>query len=318
MNEPKVSIITPCYRQAQFLPAAIECACAQTYPNIEMVIVNDGSDDDTDQVVQRSGSRIVYVKQSNAGLPAARNSGIAAASGQYFLFLDADDLLHPQAVAWHMQAIADRQDRLSVMGYRAFQSDPEHGEETLLPAGAPALPRMFDFNLAPPIAYLCSRTMIDAVGAFDLDRKLWGCEDWHLWLRIALRGYELVTVERVGAFYRRYAGQMSSNIERMERSKIHVLGRIIKFMQSDPDLRRRWASELQTMQQNRAKMTFDLGYQIAKRGNATQGISLYAQAMKSGHHPVACMTGMIKAVGHAAASRRASPAPIHQASPVES
>jgi GT2 family glycosyltransferase len=302
MQSSRVSIIMPCYRQAKYLPAAIQCVRAQSYTNIELVVVNDGSDDNTDEIVARSGNDIVYVHQSNAGLAAARNAGIAASSGNFFLFFDADDLIHPDAVAWHMQAMAGQQDRFSVMSYRIFQSNPSEGEDTLLKSGEPALPRLFRFNLAPPIAYCCSRKMIETVGDFELARE-WYCEDWDFWLRIALRGFQMVTVEKLGAFYRRYAGQMSSNADRMERSRIHVLGRAIARIKGDAELRRRWATELQSLQRDQAKMTFDLGYQTAKSGSATKAISLYKQAMKRGYPSLACAGGMAKAIAHAAMAR---------------
>src|SRR5256885_924618 len=98
MKDALVSVIIPCYRQAQFLPAALDSVLAQTHLDIEPIVVNDGSDDDTDAVARRYGSRISYLRQGNSGLPAARNAGIRKARGKFLLFLDADDLLHPQAV----------------------------------------------------------------------------------------------------------------------------------------------------------------------------------------------------------------------------
>jgi glycosyltransferase involved in cell wall biosynthesis len=109
---PLVSVIIPCYRQGHLLPEALESVLAQTYPAVEAVVVNDGSPDDTDEVVHRYLPRVRYVRQQNRGLPAARNAGIRASSGQYLLFLDADDLLYPKAVEWLVEA-ASRPDGLS-------------------------------------------------------------------------------------------------------------------------------------------------------------------------------------------------------------
>jgi glycosyltransferase involved in cell wall biosynthesis len=301
MSGSVVSIITPCYRQAKYLSGAIHCVRAQSYRHIELVIVNDGSDDDTDAVVAKAGSDVVYVKQANAGLPAARNAGIAAASGQYFLFLDADDLLHPDSVAWHVEAMEGRQARLTVQGYRYFENDPEQGEDTILPRSEPALPRLFHFNLAPPHAFMCSRGLIESVGMFDTDRRLYGCEDWHFWLRLALYGAELKTLGRIGAYYRKYAGQMSGNADRMERSRIHVLGRIAKLIAEDEGLRNEWGQYLQELQRKRAEMNFGLGYTHAKRGSAMKAMALYARAVGCGYSPISCAAAMGKAIAHAVA-----------------
>src|SRR4051812_37127670 len=125
MSLPLVSVITPCYRQAEFLATALRSVFAQSYPATEAVVVNDGSDDNTEAVVSRFGDRVRYNWQPNAGLSAARNAGIAAARGQYLLFLDSDDCLHPDAISWLVEAANGREDVLCVMGWRLFERDGE-------------------------------------------------------------------------------------------------------------------------------------------------------------------------------------------------
>ena len=98
MEKGQVSIIVPCYNQAQYLPETLDSVLAQTYPNWECVIVNDGSPDNTDEVAKRyrdKDHRIKYVCQENKGLATARNVGIANSTGEYILPMDADDLIAP-------------------------------------------------------------------------------------------------------------------------------------------------------------------------------------------------------------------------------
>jgi glycosyltransferase involved in cell wall biosynthesis len=95
-DRPLVSVIIPCYKQAEYLAGAIDSALAQTYSPVEVVVVNDGSPDDTEKVALSYGDAIVYVGRANGGLSAARNSGIACAKGRFLKFLDADDHLHPE------------------------------------------------------------------------------------------------------------------------------------------------------------------------------------------------------------------------------
>ena len=101
---PLVSVVIPCYNQAHFLGEAIESVLAQTYPHLEIIVVDDGSPDNTEEVATRySGVR--YVQQANQGLAAARNTGLRHSTGAYLVFLDADDRLLPQAVEVGLQQL---------------------------------------------------------------------------------------------------------------------------------------------------------------------------------------------------------------------
>ena len=96
--QPLVSIIIPCYNQAEYLSETLDSVLAQSYPNWEGVIVNDGSTDKTDEVAGcycKKDPRFKYVKQENKGLSSARNTGIARSSGEYILPLDSDDIIAP-------------------------------------------------------------------------------------------------------------------------------------------------------------------------------------------------------------------------------
>jgi glycosyltransferase involved in cell wall biosynthesis len=98
-----VSIIIPAFNDVAWLSAAVDSALSQTYPSCEIIVVDDGSTDGTGALIRsRYGGRVRYVHQPNRGLPAARNAGLALASGEYVQFLDADDILLPSKVADHV------------------------------------------------------------------------------------------------------------------------------------------------------------------------------------------------------------------------
>src|SRR5512133_1459141 len=99
MECPKVSVIVPCYNGAKYLKAAIESALNQSHPDVEVVVVNDGSRDDSGAIARAFGDAIVYVEQENRGLSAARNAAIRASSGEFITLLDADDILLPDCIA---------------------------------------------------------------------------------------------------------------------------------------------------------------------------------------------------------------------------
>lgn len=97
-NTPKVSVIVPCYKQAEYLPETLDSVLAQTYPAWECIIVNDGSPDNTDAIAKaylEKDIRFKYCYQENQGLASARNNGIVNSTGEYILPLDADDMIAP-------------------------------------------------------------------------------------------------------------------------------------------------------------------------------------------------------------------------------
>jgi glycosyltransferase involved in cell wall biosynthesis len=222
---PLVSIVIPCYRQAHLLGEAIDGALAQTYPHVEVLVVDDGSPDDVGAVVDlRPGVRLV--RQPNAGVSAARNSGARASRGEYLVFLDADDLLLPPAVDVGMQTFAERPECAFVHG----AAERRRLDGTAVPdanrvvVGAPDLylellrTRSFQ-NIA---AAVFRRDAFEAVGGFDETSR--HGEDWDLSLRLARR-YPAYGHGRVVAVYRRTGQNTNSvrNANAMLRGTLRVL-----------------------------------------------------------------------------------------------
>lgn len=241
---PCVSIIIPCFRQAHFLSQAIDCALEQSYPHVQVVVVNDGSDDNTEEVAGRYGRRISYVAKANGGLPSARNAGIRTAEGDYLLFLDADDLLHRKAVEWLVDSTQQLHDCLCVMGSSrcANPLTPSGAEESVRYLHTVADTTLLHENLAPCNAYLCSREMVLQVGLFE--ESLRSCEDWDLWLRLVFAGARLVLVPKVGAFYRDTPGSLSKNLPRMLQTRTEVLLRTFDAIVHQPELLAHWGADL--------------------------------------------------------------------------
>jgi glycosyltransferase involved in cell wall biosynthesis len=220
---PIVSIVIPCYRQAHFLPESVESALSQTYKNTEVVVVNDGSDDETESLARGYGERIRYVSQKNAGLSSARNAGGRVAAGEYLLFLDADDLLHEEAVRWLIERLKGRTDTVAFMGWRRFDREPLKDDfpNQIPPPSVQPLPKLLHENLSPVHTFLCPRRAFIDIGMFEVSLK--GLEDWDLWLRLALAGIEFATVPKLGAYYRRTAGSMITNREAIRRARVEIL-----------------------------------------------------------------------------------------------
>jgi hypothetical protein len=213
------SIIVPAFNAAATLPATLASIRAQTDADHEVIVVDDGSADATGDVAERLGARVV--RQANAGLPAARNAGVAAAEGRWLAFCDADDLLMPGYLArmrqlletgaglaycdaWIYDEARDRVYRRSAMG--PYRPDPVPTEPE------PFFLALLEANFVY-VAAAAPRAVIEDLGGFD--ERLRAAEDWQMWLRVAAAGHRAAgTAERLGV-YRRSAGQMSADPVRM-------------------------------------------------------------------------------------------------------
>src|SRR5215208_7628052 len=119
---PLVSVVIPCYNQAHFLGEAIESVLAQSYPYFEIIVVDDGSPDDTSEVAARY-PEVRLVRQENQGVSGARNSGFARSEGEYVVFLDADDRLLPEALEAHLEHLEAHPECAFVSGRYKFMAD---------------------------------------------------------------------------------------------------------------------------------------------------------------------------------------------------
>jgi glycosyltransferase involved in cell wall biosynthesis len=219
-----VTVVIPAYNAGRFVGEAVASALAQTYPLIEVVVVDDGSTDDTAEVLKRFGEAIQVVRQDNRGLAAARNRAIAEASGEFVALLDADDRWDPSKVARQVERL--RLDDRAILVHT--------GVSYMGPDGSPALWRQrFDpfttyvgrctvallrHNGITASSVLLRRSALPAVAFRD---GCFGCEDWDLWLRLAGVG-EFECLQDPLTHYRLHVG-MSNNQAIMRRSVVKVL-----------------------------------------------------------------------------------------------
>jgi glycosyltransferase involved in cell wall biosynthesis len=220
---PWVDVIIPCYNQGHFLAEAIESVLGQTYPRARAIVIDDGSTDNTREVAGRYTERVRYVWKENAGLPAARNSGIMEADGEFLLFLDSDDYLRPNMLERQI-TVACTAPAGAV--FHGGWEDVDVEGRSLARFEAETLPADTFHAIMGGCPYPCHVVMIRRdlfanVGLFDTGLR--SCEDWDMWLRIAAAGHRFVAVPGAIAAYRRYPGSMSKNRERMWHSSLSVL-----------------------------------------------------------------------------------------------
>lgn len=230
-TEPLVTAVVPAFQAADTIGATLTGLLTQSYPDIEVLVVDDGSSDATAEVASSHGERVRVIRQQNAGVSSARNAGAAAARGSLLVFCDSDDVLLPPAVeamvrAWR-EAGAGRRivscnaypltvegiapDRARVM---EFFPAPERQRQAILAT-----------NFVSTIA-LIPRDVFDELGGYDTTLPV--AEDWDLWLRAIYGGVEIVFERRPLALYRWRRGSLSSDGERMLTGEESVFRRFVE------------------------------------------------------------------------------------------
>src|SRR5437763_14715079 len=178
-----VSIVIPCYKQARFLAAATESALAQTYRRIEIVVVNAGSPDETAAVAARYPP-VRYIEQDNAGLAAARNTGLANSCGEFVVFLDADDRLLRDAVQTNVDRLTADEAVAFVAGlsyYIASDGSPLPTDQPRLPQGDLHAVLLARNSISTQACVMFRRSALEAIGG--LDTRGVASADYEMYLR---------------------------------------------------------------------------------------------------------------------------------------
>lgn len=230
-----VSIVIPCYGQAHFLPDAINSALAQTYKHVEVIVVDDGSPDNTAEVAGEFQS-IQLIRQQNQGLSAARNAGYRACRGDFVAFLDADDVLLPAAIEHGLAEFKRHPEASFVAGAHVrVNVDREPISEPVVPKVGKA--DYATFLRCNPIGMhgtvLFRRFALEQAGGFDVQAT--ACEDYDLYLRISREG-DVYLYPHVIAEYRRHGKNMSGDRTFMLSEVLRVLYNQRAHVESNPEL----------------------------------------------------------------------------------
>lgn len=222
------SIIIPFYNQIQYLEQCLTSALAQTLHDIEVILVDDGATEDPSPIVNRlNDPRLRMIHQHNAGVALARNTGIAAARGEFLAFLDADDWLAPAMIETLVGVLRQHPDvGLAYCDITRVNSAGETADEHGIAGSRPALsgdilPALIVGGYFPPASVLVRASVIGQVGAFE--RDLGGCCDWDLWIRIAAAGHQALFCDERLAFYRLHGESMSKNQQHMHDTALATL-----------------------------------------------------------------------------------------------
>ena len=219
-----VTVVIPSYNSAKYVGAAIESVLAQTYPSVDVIVVDDGSKDDTASVVARyDPARVRYIRQENAGVAVARNRGIEESRTRWIGFLDADDTWYPEKLARQMKILhSDPTVRFCYSAFTVVDND-------LKPLGVGRSPRqgtaledlLLRGNVVGSICtVICDRELLLAAGGFD--PRLSQCADWNMWVKVA-QFTEFVYIDEPLVTYRQHETNMSRNAPLLEKDSLLVL-----------------------------------------------------------------------------------------------
>ena len=224
-----VDIIIPAFNAAKYLPLSLESVASQTFDDWQILLVDDGSSDNTAEVaapfLKRFGPKIKYIKQSNQGVSAARNNAIRSSTSEFIAFLDADDVWLPCRLAESVNVLRTRPTvglsygLLTGIDHEGrhggtFEGNGRHAEGRIAP-----YIYMRTIELPSPTITI-RRDCLDEVGVFDETLRV--TEDRDLWLRIALR-YEVGFVPKVLALYRQSPNSLSTDPERMLQAQLQFI-----------------------------------------------------------------------------------------------
>jgi glycosyltransferase involved in cell wall biosynthesis len=220
--QPLVSVVIPSYNCGRFLPETLESVFAQTYPNVEIIVVDDGSTDGSGEMLDRFTDRIRIFRQANQGVSAARNRGIRESHGEFVAFLDADDLWNPEKLAKQLRLFenpavglvhcaveyVDEQNRTLGTNFtgrrgRVLRPIALLQGTVVLAGGSTAVVR---------------REAFDKVGSFDGDMST--AADWDMWRRVAC-AYEIDMIREPLMRYRLRAGSMHRDVDVFAHDLLH-------------------------------------------------------------------------------------------------
>ncbi|MDF0551858.1 glycosyltransferase family 2 protein [Kamptonema sp. UHCC 0994] len=280
-NLPLVSVIIPAYNAEKFIEETLKSVLAQTYPQIEVLVVDDGSQDRTPEIVEKIAQkdpRVQLLKQPNAGVAAARNLGIQKSIGEYIAPIDADDIWYPENIEKQVKCMMAGGPSLGVVyswsldidekgfltgGFRAFTIEGEV-YKTLV---------CHNF-LGNASASMIRRSALDKVGFYESnyrEQSAQGCEDWDLYLRLAeYYQYQVVPEFLIG--YRKVYSSMSSNYMAMAKSHALMLQDVKQRHPEIPEFLYRFSA---------STFLISLAHQSSRNGSDSTALFWLFQALKA-------------------------------------
>lgn len=272
-----VSIIIPAYNAARFIEETLQSVFAQTYPNYQVIVVNDGSPDtvELEQLLKPYVERIVYLKQQNKGLAGARNTGLSAAKGSLVALLDSDDKWEPNYLEEQVRFLHEHPEYdLVYCNARFFGESIYAGMEYMkvCPSQGPATAAAVISRRCHVFVAVTARTQ--ALASVGFDESLRSCEDFDCWIRFLAAGYKIGYHDHILVHYRKHGESLSANSTRMAEYNIRVLTKSLALWPSDTE-------EAKLLQIAKASKTAELDNLKAKQALRDQDFATACRYFKA-------------------------------------
>ncbi|MDY6897433.1 MAG: glycosyltransferase family 2 protein [Cyanobacteriota bacterium] len=242
---PLVSVIIPAYNAEQFINKTLESVLSQTYENIEVLVIDDGSQDKTAEIVEsiaRKDSRVVLLQQENSGVAAARNLGINNSIGEFIAPIDADDIWYPQNLEKQVQCLLQAESFVGLVyswSVDINEEDKLTGDFRAADIEGDVFTTLLCHNfLGNASSTLIRRSCVEKIGGYSTKLKsqnAQGCEDWDFYLRIA-EHYQFQVVPEFFIGYRKIANTMSGDYKQMANSHDLMLKGVKKNHRQIPQI----------------------------------------------------------------------------------
>jgi glycosyltransferase involved in cell wall biosynthesis len=226
-KEKLVSVIIPTYNRDRTLKEAIDSALAQTFTDFELIVVDDGSTDNTKNILSCYKDKIIVISEKNRGVSAARNAGISRASGRFIAFLDSDDLWYAEKLYTQIeffnsnpQAMICQTEEIWIRNNVRVNPKKRHKK----PSGM-FFEASLGLCLISPSAVMIKQELFDKIGLFD--ESLPACEDYDLWLRVTCR-YPVYLIDKPMIVKRGGHEDQLSKMPGLDKYRIHAIKKILQ------------------------------------------------------------------------------------------
>lgn len=269
MSQSKVSIIIPAYNASEYINDCLDSCIKQNHYNVEIIVIDDGSTDNTGDIVKSySDRRIKYIYKENGGSASARNSGIRNSSGDYIIFLDSDDLILPERITVHLESLKNKEKIITYSDFRYIKNhnnDNEYKHKFKFYSGD-VLDKILYKNFIPTNCATYPRSFINDIGIFN--EEIRNCEDTEFLIRAFLAGYKVEYLDKVLAYYRLHEGSKS-------KEKVKNYSNYIKIL-------RLFENKIEKKLLNRAIAynECNIGRYLIKSGDVEGGIGYIKKSVK--------------------------------------
>ena len=229
IGQPLVSVIIPNYNYERYIQKCLESVISQDYPNIEIIVVDDGSTDCSIKVIEKYFPRVVLIQQENQGVSSARNAGILKSSGEYVAFIDSDDFWDPTKISKQMKFLLDAKADLVYSGIYVVSSDGSEIKSSIVPSyDSDCSDKYREFPLRAIILLgssnpLMKKSIMSKTGLFDI--RLTQSADWDFFRRIRDHG-KICKLDEPLTYYREHNQNMTSTSQAFVRDALRCISKM--------------------------------------------------------------------------------------------